>query len=71
MRPIKHIDFPHCIPTKQNEMKFDWSHRGCLTVIKFGGTSFSSWHFNLNNYAAIFMDIQFIHSYLYLTQPIP
>ena len=26
MRPIKHIDFPHCIPTKQNEMKFDWKN---------------------------------------------
>ena len=25
MRPIKHIDFPHCIPTKQNEMKFAWT----------------------------------------------
>ena len=23
MRPIKHIDFPHCISTKQNEMKFE------------------------------------------------
>ena len=24
--PGQEIDFPHCIPNKQNEMKFDWKN---------------------------------------------